>query len=120
MSDAAQVAQARVSAAGAIDSAAAGGAGTPDIAGTADTAERECVEVVVRYWAAARAATGVDSERLIGRTVGEVLDTAVEGHPGLFPVCRVATFLLDGRSAARESTLAPGATLEVLPPFAGG
>jgi hypothetical protein len=32
----------------------------------------------------------------------------------------VASFLLDGRKVTREQVVDPGATVEVLPPFAGG
>lgn len=76
--------------------------------------------VTVRYWAAARAAAGVDSEVVPGSTVGAVVAAAVEAHPGLARVAAVATFLLDGRAASREDETTVGATLEVLPPFAGG
>lgn len=76
--------------------------------------------VTVRYWAAARAATGVDSEPLAGGTVGEVVDAAVLAHPALARVAAVATFLLDGRATLREAPVGDGASLEVLPPFAGG
>lgn len=76
--------------------------------------------VTVRYWAAARAAAGMDSEPLSGATVGEVVDAAVARHPELGRVARVATFLLDGRAASREAPVTDGAALEVLPPFAGG
>ncbi len=74
----------------------------------------------VRYWAAARAATGVDSEQLPGATVGAVLDAAVERHPGLAPVVAVASVLVDGLARDRATPVAEGLTLEVLPPFAGG
>ncbi|GAB3871835.1 molybdopterin synthase subunit MoaD2 [Terrabacter terrigena] len=76
--------------------------------------------VTVRYWAAARAATGTDSEQRAGATVGEVVDAAVVAHPALGRVASVASFLLDGRKVTRDQTVAPGATVEVLPPFAGG
>ena len=79
--------------------------------------------VTVRYWAAAREAAGVDSEPLdlgADATVSDALSAAVAAHPDLERVARVATFLIDGRAAGRDAVLAPGATLEVLPPFAGG
>jgi sulfur-carrier protein len=76
--------------------------------------------VTVRYWAAARAATGTDSEERAGATVGEVVDAAVGAHPALARVAQVASFLLDGRKVTREAVVPPGATVEVLPPFAGG
>ncbi|MDN5767839.1 MAG: MoaD/ThiS family protein [Humibacillus sp.] len=76
--------------------------------------------ITVRYWAAARAATGVDAEQVAGTTVGAVVDAAVDRHPELARVARVATLLLDGRAVGREVPVVGGATLEVLPPFAGG
>jgi molybdopterin converting factor small subunit len=76
--------------------------------------------VTVRYWAAARAAAGTDSEDHAGATVGEVVDAAVAAHPPLARVAQVASFLLDGRKVTRDAVVAPGATVEVLPPFAGG
>ncbi len=76
--------------------------------------------VTVRYWAAARAAAGVDTDHHPGATVGAVVDAAVAAHPALARVAAVATFLLDGRAATRETPVAGGATVEVLPPFAGG
>ena len=75
--------------------------------------------VTVRYWAAARAAAGVDSEARTGATVGEVVDAAVADHPDLARVARVASFLLDGRKVGREARVTDGGTVEVLPPFAG-
>lgn len=80
----------------------------------------EVGEITVRYWAAARAATGVDAEQVRGATAGAVVDAAVARHPDLSRVARVATLLLDGRAVGREAPVPAGATLEVLPPFAGG
>jgi molybdopterin synthase sulfur carrier subunit len=76
--------------------------------------------VTVRYWAAARAATGVPSDLVSGATVDEVVAAAVSLHPGLRPVAAVATFLVDGSAATRDRPVPAGATVEVLPPFAGG
>ncbi|MEW1952909.1 MoaD/ThiS family protein [Terrabacter sp. NPDC080008] len=78
------------------------------------------VTVTVRYWAAARAAAGTDSDHQDGATVGEVVDAATVEHPGLERVTRVASFLLDGRKVGRDEPVRAGATVEVLPPFAGG
>jgi molybdopterin converting factor small subunit len=94
--------------------------GAADTAGPATSGARPATGVTVRYWAAARAAAGTDSDVQPGATVGEVVDAAVAAHPGLERVARVATFLLEGRKAGREVPVAAGATVEVLPPFAGG
>jgi molybdopterin converting factor small subunit len=80
----------------------------------------QAATVTVRYWAAARAAAGVETEQRSGQTIGDVLEDAVSVHPRLAPVVAASTFLLDGRAADRSTTLRPGVTIEVLPPFAGG
>ena len=76
--------------------------------------------VTVRYWAAARAATGVASDLVNGATVDEVVAAAVSLHPALQPVAAVATFLVDGSAATGDRAVPAGATVEMLPPFAGG
>lgn len=76
--------------------------------------------VTVRYWAGARAAAGVASDVVGGTTVDEVVSAAVALHPALRPVAAVATFLVDGSAAPRDRAVPAGATVEVLPPFAGG
>jgi sulfur-carrier protein len=78
------------------------------------------VRVTLRYWAGARAAAGVDSESCAGRTVGEVLAAASARHTALEPVLAVSSVLLEGLPATALDPLTDGATLEVLPPFAGG
>jgi molybdopterin synthase sulfur carrier subunit len=83
-------------------------------------ATRATVNVTVRYWASARATAGRDSERFVGRRVGDVLAAAAAAHTGLSVVLDVSTILLDGRVVTVTEPLSEGATLEVLPPFAGG
>jgi len=77
--------------------------------------------VTVRYWAGARAAAGTAEESYDGATLGAVLDQAAAAHgAGLARVLSVASFLVDGVRTSRETALTDGATVEVLPPFAGG
>lgn len=77
--------------------------------------------VTVRYWAGARAAAGVDEDDLLGcPTVADAASAVVGLHPALGAIVPVSTWLLDGRAAPPDAALAPGAVLEVLPPFAGG
>lgn len=80
--------------------------------------------VLLRYWAAARAAAGVDTEAIPvaadGAEVGPLLEAALARHPDLAPILPVASVLVDGRAAHRGSLVAQGAVVEVLPPFAGG
>jgi molybdopterin converting factor small subunit len=77
--------------------------------------------VTVRYWAAARAAAGVDTDVVTGcATVGDVVSAATALRPALEPVAAVSSLLLDGRAARRDQAVPDGAVVEVLPPFAGG
>jgi molybdopterin synthase sulfur carrier subunit len=81
---------------------------------------RDGGDVTVRYWAAARAASGCDSDVVRSGTVGQALDAVTALHPSLVSVAAVSTFLLDGLAVGREAPVGPGSVLEVLPPFAGG
>jgi molybdopterin synthase sulfur carrier subunit len=81
--------------------------------------------VTVRYFAAARAAAGTESEHIAlpaGATVADVLAAARERHGAeLGRVLERCSFLLDELAVRDRSTALPdAATLDVLPPFAGG
>lgn len=77
--------------------------------------------VTVRYWAGARAAAGVDGEDVAApATVGELTAALAQARPALAAVLPVCSVLVDGLAASGEDPLPPGATVEVLPPFAGG
>jgi len=77
--------------------------------------------VLVRYWAGARAAAGVDEERLAGvTTVRDLLTRLATAHPALEPVLPVCSVLVGGRASTGEASVPPGAVVEILPPFAGG
>ena len=83
------------------------------------------MNVAVRYFAAARAAAGFEVETVTvpsGATVDILLKT-VRGVLGdeLARVLDRCSFLLDEVAVRdRDATLHDGATLDVLPPFAGG
>ena len=78
-------------------------------------------QVTVRYWAAARAAAGTPEEVLPGRSLGDVLEAARERHGAeLARVLERSSFLVDGLRTRSAAVLPEGATVEVLPPFAGG
>ena len=84
-------------------------------------------DVLVRYFGAARAATGVDEERLPGgRTLAAVLDGLRErpsaaGAPSLARVLERSSFLLNEVAVRnRAAGLHPDDVVDVLPPFAGG
>lgn len=81
--------------------------------------------VTVRYFAAARSAAGVEIEKVqVPSGAGvDVLLAAVRGQhgPELSRVLERCSFLLDEVAVRDPSTpLGEGATLDVLPPFAGG
>jgi molybdopterin synthase sulfur carrier subunit len=78
--------------------------------------------VTVRYFAGARAASGVDTESRIAATLDELVGQIVAAHgEKLERVLTACSFLVDGTSARdRALVLSPGAVVDVLPPFAGG
>jgi sulfur-carrier protein len=78
--------------------------------------------VTVRFFAGARAASGVDTEQRPASTLDELLRGLAEAHgEKLAKVLPACSFLVDGTTTRdRTSTLAPGSMVDVLPPFAGG
>jgi sulfur-carrier protein len=77
--------------------------------------------VLVRFWAGARAAAGVDEQRLGGvTTVRDLLQRLSGAHPRLEPVLPVCSVLVEGRASTGDDPVPPGAVVEILPPFAGG
>jgi molybdopterin synthase sulfur carrier subunit len=78
--------------------------------------------VTVRYFAGARAASGVDTEQRSAATLDELVQGLAEAHgEELARVLRACSYLVDGTTARdRTLTLAPGSVVDVLPPFAGG
>jgi molybdopterin converting factor small subunit len=78
--------------------------------------------VTVRYFAGARAASGVDTEQLPAATLDELVGRIVDVHGDrLARVLTACSFLVDGTSTRDPAvSLAPGAVVDVLPPFAGG
>jgi sulfur-carrier protein len=78
--------------------------------------------VTVRYFAGARAASGVDSESRTAGTLEELVGQLVEAHgERLEKVLTACSFLVDGTTTRdRARALSPGSVVDVLPPFAGG
>jgi len=83
--------------------------------------------VTVRYWAAARAAAGVDGEQVEAATLAEVLGEIGRRHhdrDGFDRVIAACSVLVGevpvGALQPADVTLCPGDTIEFLPPFAGG
>ena len=86
--------------------------------------------VTVRYWAAARAAAGVESDTVevgSGTTLAELFKQVHALHrdrPKLADVVSVCSVLVGerpvGATDPADVVLRPGDTVELLPPFAGG
>ncbi len=90
--------------------------------------------VTVRYWAAARAAAGTSADTVPvgegGATLAEVTERAVAaraGAPGsdrLAAVLAACSVLIGEQPVGRRDpatvVVPPGASVEFLPPFAGG
>lgn len=78
----------------------------------------------VRYWAAAKAAAGVAEEPFEAATLAELMGKITGDREELARVLRRSSFLVNGapvgRRAPESVVLEEGATVEVLPPFAGG
>lgn len=79
--------------------------------------------VTVRYFAGARAAAGgVSSEPASAGTLDELAQLLTDRHgERLGLVLKAASFLVDSLAwHDRQAALPDGATIDVLPPFAGG
>ncbi|MGA8546827.1 MAG: MoaD/ThiS family protein [Mycobacterium sp.] len=80
--------------------------------------------ITVRYFAAARAASGSDSEQLSlrsGATVAELVDGLGDRSQELARVLSRCSYLCDGVAVRdKAQPLRAGNTIDVLPPFAGG
>ena len=76
-------------------------------------------QVTVRYWAGARRAAGRDSEQLDARTMTDLV-AQLSARPELQQVLAASSLLVDGMVGSSDAELPAGATIDVLPPFAGG
>jgi molybdopterin converting factor small subunit len=78
--------------------------------------------VTVRYFAGARAAAGTTDEKVAARTVEDLVAVLTREHgTALARVLTSASFLVDEVVCHdRSAALPDGATVDVLPPFAGG
>lgn len=86
--------------------------------------QQDGIQVTVRYFAAARAAAGAESETVVvrpGTTVAELVDRIAARGSRLASVLGRCSYLCDGIAVRDETApLRADATLDVLPPFAGG
>jgi sulfur-carrier protein len=83
---------------------------------------RTPTSVTVRYFAGARAASGVDTETRSAGSLDELIGQIVAEHgERLERVLTACSFLVDGtQTRNRSHGLSPGSVVDVLPPFAGG
>ena len=88
------------------------------------TVVSEPVEVTVRFFAAARAAAGSETDSLTlgpGATVAELVSELCCRSDELARVLQRCSFLCDGVAVRnRAIALQSGQIVDVLPPFAGG
>jgi molybdopterin synthase sulfur carrier subunit len=79
--------------------------------------------LTVRYFAGARAAAGgIRTEQINAASMDELTQALTERHgERLAVVLKAASYLVDGLACHdRRAALPQGATVDVLPPFAGG
>jgi molybdopterin converting factor small subunit len=77
--------------------------------------------LLVRYFAGARAAAGLAEEKIEAATLGQLVTAITADRPRLSSVLTACSFLVDGTSwRDRDAELPATATVDVLPPFAGG
>ncbi|GAA2844883.1 putative molybdenum cofactor biosynthesis protein D2 (MoaD2) / thiamineS [Actinoplanes cyaneus] len=79
--------------------------------------------LTVRYFAGARAAAGgVSAEEVSAGSLEDLAEVLTSRHgERLGLVLKAASFLVDGLACHdRRAVLPAGATIDVLPPFAGG
>lgn len=82
------------------------------------------VQITIRYFAAARAAAGIETETLsvpAGTTVDALVTDLADRGPELAKVLARCSYLRDGVAVRdKNAVLLTRETLDVLPPFAGG
>ena len=77
--------------------------------------------VRVRLFAALRETAGASSVEAPGKTVGDVVDVLNERYGERFAaVAAVASFVVNGERAGRQTPIADGDEVAMLPPVSGG
>jgi molybdopterin synthase sulfur carrier subunit len=84
-------------------------------------------DVTVRYWASARSAAGIAEERVTAATLAELLTEISRRHgdrdrfDAVIGICSILVGETPvGAKDPAQVDLAPGVSVEFLPPFAGG
>jgi molybdopterin synthase sulfur carrier subunit len=79
------------------------------------------VDIEVRYFAAARAAAGMSSQRIHPGTLSNILSELADANPALAHVIAQCSFLVDSVVAIDfDMPVNAGSVIDVLPRFAGG
>jgi MoaD family protein len=77
--------------------------------------------IQVRVFAALRELAGTSRLEASGRTVGEVSDAISAAQGERFAkIAAVSTFVLNGERASRDTVVADGDEVAILPPVSGG
>ncbi len=76
--------------------------------------------VTVRYFAGAAEAAGCEQEDVVAASVGELRALLSARDAELGRVLGLCSVLVGGERSEPDRALAPGDTVDVLPPFAGG
>jgi len=77
--------------------------------------------VHVRLFAVLRELAGTSQLEASGRTVGDVSDALSDEHGERFAqIAAVSTFVVNGDRATRDTVIADGDEVAILPPVSGG
>ncbi|KUL34426.1 MoaD/ThiS family protein [Actinoplanes awajinensis] len=78
--------------------------------------------LTIHYFAGARAAAGVATEEVAAQSLEELTQHLTDRHgERLGLILKAASFLVDGLTCHnRQAPLPTDATVDILPPFAGG
>ena len=79
------------------------------------------MDIEIRYFAAARAAAGVSSERVNPASLSTILTQVTANNPALAHVIEQCSFLVDSVAVNdMDMHIKAGSFIDVLPRFAGG
>jgi MoaD family protein len=77
--------------------------------------------VRVRLFAVLRELAGASDAQVSGRTVGELADALSASYGDRFAqIVGVSSFVVNGERAARDTVVAEGDEVAILPPVSGG
>jgi molybdopterin converting factor small subunit len=76
---------------------------------------------LVNFYAASRAAAGVESAVIDGRTLGDVIESAIAEFPELGKIIQRCSYLVNEVAAVdTELVISAEDSIDILPQFAGG